>query len=113
MEGIEHWTYATCERCGKESRFESDVSIWHDEGRLTEMGWGLVHPALAPSFNGRDLKASDGHLVCPDCLTENEREQVGRDAEARRDEINSQLDYLERRDRRIAADDDFLSVLRD
>ena len=68
--GIEHVTIMTCDRCDKESRYDS----YGDRG--WESDWASLVPAtVAPLGYGSPISSSKG-IICESCLTDAERKQL-------------------------------------
>jgi hypothetical protein len=87
--GIEHLTVGTCERCGMESRFEHPLGHdYYRDAAKWESQWAKVWPANTTPFHGAPGSGQHGQhsqLVCVNCLTEAEREQL-REAQVRIEE---------------------------
>jgi len=71
---LESFTLATCERCGKETRYDAGRHYREDEEALrTE--WAMFFPAtVMPVW--QHPPRSGGKLVCRDCLTAAEMTQL-------------------------------------
>jgi hypothetical protein len=78
--GIEYFTVGTCERCGRESRLEKP-----DARRSAEWWsqWATIWPESVTPVTMMSERPTQ--VVCVDCLTEPEGEQL-REARERIDE---------------------------
>jgi hypothetical protein len=71
--GIQHYTVVTCDRCGTDRSLDGYVGWERTEQLdgyahvwpLAVVAWGYGYPELGPDT-----------VVCGDCLTEAEREQL-------------------------------------
>ena len=72
--GIQHLTIVTCDRCKTEARYDAaDGHRWDWTSR-----YAVAWPAEVTPYTGdySEQHALAGALVCSDCLTDAEREQL-------------------------------------
>jgi hypothetical protein len=68
--GIEYLTVVTCDRCKRESRYDSrGDERWRSD-------WADLWPATVAPYGELYLYGGARDVVCADCLTDAEREQL-------------------------------------
>jgi hypothetical protein len=70
--GIEHVTIVTCDRCKRETRYDStsDPYLGHE--------WAWLSPATVTPYGHHPPHRGTEGLICASCLTDAEREQLER-----------------------------------